>query len=150
MTNATSAGNSELNLVPYLDIMTNLVVFMLVSTAFLVPMQEVPVLVPSLAPGGGAARSLTVAVSPGGLAVVPSDGAVVELLRDPSTGALPFDRLTETLRAFKSAGVQGESVRLVADYETPYSEVVATMDAARKDGAGSLYPGVQLATASAR
>ena len=40
-------GTEELNLVPYLDIMVNLIMFMVVVTAYLVQLKEAPIMAPS-------------------------------------------------------------------------------------------------------
>jgi len=46
-------GEGDLNLVPYMDIMVNLIMFMLVVTAYLVELREAPVLAPQYSSGGG-------------------------------------------------------------------------------------------------
>ena len=147
---AAPTDSQELNLVPYLDIMINLVLFLLASTALIVPLREAPVLVPSVTTDGPTgAGFLTVTVSSAGLSVLGSDPSVprTDLARDPATGALPYPDLTRTLRDYKESGAPlADALRVVADRRTPYSEVVATMDAARQDGDGALYPGIELAT----
>ncbi len=150
-------GEGELNLVPYLDIMINLVMFLLAVTANIVQLREAPVLVPTLVSGGPSDQSdvdkkgyLTVAVSPRAISVLTSYGvAPRELLRGPN--GLPYGELTQLLREYKdqatAPGQPGlkDALQVVADAKTPYKEVVATMDAARKDAKGDLFPGIQLA-----
>lgn len=155
-------GESELNLVPYLDIMINLVMFLLAVTANIVQLREAPVLVPTLVSDNNGGSSvvdpkgfLTVTVSPRGFAVVTSYGVPAsDLPRGPS--GLPFADLTRVLRQYKDAatapGQPGlkDALQIVADSETPYKEVVATMDAARMDGEVPLFPGIQLALLAAQ
>lgn len=155
-------GESELNLVPYLDIMINLVMFLLTVTASIVELREAPVLVPTLVSGPSSDPSevdkkgyLVVTVSQRGLAVATSYGAPPsDLPRGP--GGLPFADLTRVLRQYKDAataeGQPGlkDALQVVADSSTPYKEVVATMDASRKDAQGDLFPGIQLALLAAR
>lgn len=149
-----SSQHEQLNLVPYLDIMINLVVFLLASTAMIVPMREAKIEVPGQSSTAQVRERLTVAVSPAGLAVIqtggpadPPAGLRTDLARDPVNHSLPFERLTEVLRAQKDRSTVAQTLTLVADTRTPYSEVVATMDAAREDSQGVLYPGIELAVA---
>ncbi len=151
-------GESELNLVPYLDIMINLIMFLLVVTAFIVELKEAPVIVPELNSGSSSEPPpnpedkksyLTVAITPRGHSVLSSDGTPPsEVLRNSK--GLNYNELTEVLARYKNnpdAKLE-EALQIVADKTTPYSEVIGTMDAARKDLKGkSLFPGVQLAVA---
>jgi len=154
---AGGGGEGELNLVPYLDIMLNLIMFLLVVTAYIVELREAPVLVPSLVGEGGSPPSdaekkgfLSVTVSPRALSIICSLDTVppVELLRKGST--LPYPDLTRVLRELKETQNLEEALQIVADPSTPYSEVVATMDAARSDSKGDLFPGIQLALAASQ
>lgn len=149
-------GEEDLNLVPYLDIMVNLIMFMLTVTAYLVELREAPVLVPAYVntPGGGSNQEkqklfLTIAISTKGFGVLGSDSAVIppEELPLDTAGAYPFQRLTESLRSYKSQYDLGDSVILTADGSVPYHVLVATMDASREDRTGLLFPGVTLAQA---
>ena len=142
----STSSSEELNLVPYLDIMMNLVIFLIVSASLVVPMRDVPVTVPGKTSGAGNPQGLTVAVTTAGLTVLDSAGRT-DLLRDAGTGRLPFAALTTALRAYKGASTERGTLTLVADRGTPYSEVVGTVDAARKDQSGELYGGIVLDTA---
>lgn len=141
-----NTASQDLNLVPYLDIMTNLVMFLLASSALVVPLREAPILVPSTVSTGGGGPFLTVALTDAGVSILTSDASVarVDLARDAVTHQLPYDALTRALRDYKDSGALADAVTLVADRSTPYAEVVATMDAARRDEQGLLYPGVEL------
>jgi len=148
-------GEQDLNLVPYMDIMVNLIMFMLVVTAYIVELREAPVLAPSYGGGGGGASQekpkgfLTVAISSksfGILASIPEIPAS-EL---PKTGdKYPFEELTRSLRNYKTTYKDSltENLVLMADGSVPYSALIATMDAARSDKSGPLFPGVTLGLA---
>jgi biopolymer transport protein TolR len=154
---AGGGGEGELNLVPYLDIMLNLIMFLLVVTAYIVELKEAPVLVPTLTGDPGLSPTdvekkgfLTVTVSPRALSVICSLESVPpsELLRKGKT--LPYSDLTRVLRQYKESQTLEDALQIVADPSTPYSEVVATMDAARSDAKGDLFPGIQLALAASQ
>ncbi len=146
-------GEQDLNLVPYLDIMVNLIMFMLTVTAYLVELREAPVLVPaySNAGSGGSTEKqkafLTVAISTKSYAILGSVDEIPanELVKE--NGAYPFARLTETLREYRSQYELGETLILTADGTVPYTVLIATMDAARGDAKGPLFPGITLAQA---
>ncbi len=108
MTNHSASGGSyeQLNLVPYLDIMINLVLFLLATTSMIVPMRAPPVLVPTNSPEPSASEFLTVAISNAGLTLMGSGPTAVrtDLPRDPVTRALPLDALTAALRTRRNAG----------------------------------------------
>jgi biopolymer transport protein TolR len=146
-------GEQDLNLVPYLDIMVNLIMFMLTVTAYLVELREAPVLVPAYTTGSGAGSTekqkpyLTVAISTRSFAIL---GSTDEIPADelPKDGdSYPIGRLTEKLREYKSQYELGETLILTADGSVPYTILVATMDAARSDDRGPLFPGITLAQA---
>lgn len=145
-------GTEELNLVPYLDIMVNLIMFMLTVTAYIVELREAPVLAPAYGKGGvGTGEEsrpyLTVAVSTESFAILGSkdDIPAAELVKEG--GKYPYERLTESLREYKTLYTLNENLILTADATVPYSVVVATMDAARSDARGPLFPGITLAAA---
>ena len=149
---AGGGGEGEINLVPYLDIMVNLIMFMLTVTAYIVDLREAPVLAPAYGAGGAGASeaqkpfvnvSITTKRS---FAVLLSSGeAPQELL--PENGEYPLATLTRRLREVKGAFDVSENLVLTADPSVPYSVVIATMDAVREDSRGSLFPGVTLSVA---
>ncbi len=144
-------GESDLNLVPYMDIMVNLIMFMLVVTAYIVELREIPVLAPSYGSSGGSSEKpkafMTVAISSIALNVLASTDEVpsTELLKEG--GEYPYRQLAEALRDYRTNYDVTENLVLTADGAIPYSVVVATMDAARSDAKGPLFPGVTLALA---
>jgi biopolymer transport protein TolR len=146
---ADDHGDGELNLVPYLDITVNVVIFLLATAASALPISHVPVTVPSTTPaitdpGGvvGEALSLTVAVSHSGFIVAEAgrvlsgrDGKLPTL---PCTamaaiGCATYDDagLTELARSIKRRHPRVRRVELLADERIPYQVVVRAMDAVR-------------------
>lgn len=149
-------GEQELNLVPYLDIMVNLIMFLLLITANIVELKEAPVLAPRYVPNGGAAKNdptaqpnLTVLVSARGFGVFGSGGPEIPATDIPTVdGSYDYARLTTELRNYRDNYNPSNNLTLVPESTIPYRVVVETMDAAREDDKGkSLFPGVTLATA---
>ena len=131
--------------------MVNLIMFMLVVTAYIVELREAPVLVPAYdSTGSGQAGEepeayLTVAISSKSFAILGSADAIPadEIVKDAG-GAYPYQRLTDTLRSYKSQYEVSTTLQLVADGTVPYSVLIATMDAVRSDRQGALFPGINL------
>lgn len=141
----THAG--ELNLVPYLDIMVNLILFLLLTfsavTAWSIPMKMA-------GPGGVTTvddGALTVAIVPEGFRILGAEGVEAALV--PLTGdEHDFAGLTAALTERKRAMGLGTRVTVVADGRAGYGLVVATLDAARETPDGDvLFPDVSFATA---
>lgn len=143
-------GEQDLNLVPYMDIMVNLIMFMLVVTAYIIELRQAPVLAPSYVSGSTAGNSekpkpyLTVAISTKSFAVLGSTSEVPaqELVRQG--GEYPYQELSQVLRNYKTEYAVAENMVLTAESNVPYSVLIATMDAARSDANGPLFPGVTL------
>jgi biopolymer transport protein ExbD len=149
---AGGSGEQDLNLVPYMDIMVNLIMFMLIVTAYIVELKEAPVLAPAYTSGGAGSDDkpkayITVAISTKSFAVLGSTDEVPaqELLIE--NGKYPYAELAQVLRKYKTEYKVSENLVLTADSTIPYSVVVATMDATRKDSQGPLFPGVTLGLA---
>jgi len=148
-------GSEELNLVPYLDIMVNLIMFLITITAYIVEMKQTTV----LAPGGGPCVGegcdtqkpkpyLTISVIDQGFLVVSSDGAAVPAWQaDKVNGDFPYGQLQAKLREYKENYDLADNLILLADNQIPYKVVVKTIDAAREDTAGGLFPGVTFGVA---
>jgi biopolymer transport protein TolR len=141
----------ELNIVPYLDVVTNLVMFMLLSITGLIALGVVNVSAPKI--GGEAAASgdanaprllLTVAIAKAGFYVAGSGGVLggaadqptVDARQPPTVplkdGKYDYAALTELLAKVKERYPQETNVILSADPEIPYDVLVHTMDAARE------------------
>ncbi len=147
-------GETDLNLVPYLDIMVNLIMFMLVITANIVELRESPVLAPRYVPGGGsqpdpnAPPNMTVLVSSKGFGVFGSGGTEVPATDIPMVGgAYDYQKLSTELRKYRKTYKPSDNLTIVPESSISYRVVVETMDAAREDSRGPLFPGVTLAAA---
>ncbi len=160
--------STELNIVPYLDILMNLIIFMLLSMTGLATFGTLNVNAPSYGAGGAGPSDekppllLTVAISKKGFFVA-ATGAVLpgvaEAGASPSDTAPPtiplkadgrydYDSLTEKMKEIKVAVGSDESkVILAAEADTQYEVLVATMDATRETKDRKLlFPDVTLAS----
>lgn len=145
-------GEGDLNLVPYLDIMVNLIMFMLTVTAYIVDLREAPVLAPAYAAGAAGAGQnqkpfVNVSITTqNSFAVLLSSGEAAQELTAEG-GKYPYATLTTRLRELKSTMEVSENLVLTADPSVPYAVVIGTMDAVRADTQGPLFPGVTLSVA---
>jgi biopolymer transport protein TolR len=142
----------EINLVPYMDIVTNIIIFLLASVVNQVALGNVNVSVPTLSSGGGAAEeqpqkpplNLTVTVGATGFTIAASGGVLPLIAKLPS-GQYDYKQLTKKLVEIKSAPDNADEtkVNFNADANTSYDIVVATLDAMRQDDGGkALFPDV--------
>lgn len=141
----------ELNIVPYLDVVTNLVVFMLLSITGLITLGVVNVSAPKI--GGDTAvvqetnaprLLLTVAIAKTGFYVAGAGGVLggaadkptVDATQPPTVplkdGKYDYASLTEVLQKVKQRYPQETNVILSADPDVQYETLVKTMDAARE------------------
>jgi biopolymer transport protein ExbD len=141
----------ELNLVPYLDIVTNLVVFMLLSMTGLLAFGVVNVSAPRIGAeaqpaGEGQPRLLlTVAISRQGFHVAGSGGVLggaadqgaVDRAQPPTVplradGRYDYAALTERMARIKDRYPTETNLVLSADEDIPYDVLIQTMDACRE------------------
>src|SRR5947209_2304206 len=156
----------ELNLIPYLDIVTNIIMFLLATTTFAAALGDINVSSPTTAPATQVQNptppepkndlNLTVSISDKGFTIAAS-GAVLHQgfsidatgnLQDPTTtlptvpkngkGEFDYELLGKKMQEIKNAPTaQGESkVILMANPEITYEVVVGVLDACR----GKLAP----------
>ena len=155
----------ELNIVPYLDILMNLIIFMLLSMTGLATFGILNVNAPNY--GGASAGAgdnqekpllLTVAISKDGFYVA-ATGGVLPGQTEPG-GATPgsgaptvakkgadydFAALTEKMKEIKTAFPNETKVIIAGENETTYEVLVGTMDATRETGDKKLlFPDVTL------
>ena len=163
----------ELNIVPYLDIMVNLVMFMLMSMSGFVTFQLVNVNMPDLGEGSGGAPppktaeenlTLNVAVSTKGFYIAasggvlpgetaPGNGTVNEKVQAPTipvkaNGDFDFDALTVKMAAIKTKYPHVSTYFLSADATVKYDVIIHTLDATRGDKDHPLFPDVAFASVS--
>ena len=159
----------ELNIVPYLDIMVNLIMFMLVTITSSVSLSVLGVSTPRISKSVTANTTseppkdelqLTVLVSLKGFyvsvrgAYVLGDGTVLPKgTPRPDAPTLPksgeaynFDGLTDLVAKLKDQNAKESRVILVSDYRIQYDTIIKTMDALRTQGTRELFPDVFLGT----
>lgn len=153
--------NGELNLVPFLDIVVNVIMFLMMTTTFAAAMANINVSAPTVsgvAPSGEKPveekqdLNLTVSISDKGYTIAAS-GAV--LYENDIPGRVPtipksgpnYNQagLTAKMKQIKDQFQDETKVIINANPEITYETVVAAMDAIRSDGAKSLFPDVVLA-----
>ena len=147
----------ELNLVPYMDIVTNIIIFLLASMINQVSLANINVSVPSISGGGASAEdnpppdkpplNLTVSVGASGFTVAAS-GGVLPIIPKLPNGQYDYKSLTTKLKEIKSAPDNATETKanFSADANIPYDVVVATLDAMRITEEGKiLFPDISFA-----
>jgi biopolymer transport protein ExbD len=141
----------ELNIVPYLDVVVNLVMFMLLSMTGLITLGVLNVSAPRIGGEGGAAAAqeagpkllLTVAVGRQGFYIAGAGGVLgpsanaTDLSRPPTIplrddGKYDFAALSAQLVAIKEKFPSETQVILTADGSVIYDVLIQTMDACRE------------------
>jgi biopolymer transport protein TolR len=141
----------ELNIVPYLDVVVNLVMFMLLSMTGLITLGVLNVSAPKIAGADAAAGAaadqpkllLTVAIGRQGFyvagagGVLGKDAATPDATRPPtvprrSDGKYDFAALTAELAKIKAQFPAETAVILSADPDVVYDTLIQTMDACRE------------------
>ena len=146
----------ELNLVPYMDIVTNIIIFLLASVVNQVGLGNVNVTVPTLSSGGADSSAdqpekkplnLTVSVGASGFTVAGA-GGVFPVIPKLGNGQYDYKSLTVKLLEIKSSPDNAVETKanFNADANIPYDIVVATLDAMRQTDEGKiLFPDVAFA-----
>ncbi len=141
----------ELNIIPYLDIVTNLVMFMLLSMTGLISLGVLNVSAPKLSSAEAAAAAgaqtpkllLTVAIGKQGFYVAGAGGVLgkdagpgADASRPPTIplrgGRYDYGALTAQMARIKDQYPSETQVILSADPDVPYDTLVQTMDACRE------------------
>lgn len=166
----------ELNLVPYMDIMVNLIIFMLFTMTGFVQMKVINVSVPAISDGPTEGSTEPTPPPEKKLAVVLAilenkgfivslsgqymleDGSVVDQL-PPGAFTVPvtdgkmddteFKKLTEVMVKAKAKDPSVTALTIVPQQKVDYNTLVKVMDAVRRtaDGTQNLYPDVLLGVA---
>lgn len=139
----------ELNIVPYLDVVVNLVMFMLLSMTGLIALGVLNVSAPKIggeAAAGGADGQpkllLTVAIAKSGFYVAGAGGVLGKEAETPDAtrpptiplrdGRYDYAALGEQMRTIKDRFPSETAVILSADPEILYDVLIQTMDACRE------------------
>jgi len=151
-------ASGELNLVPYLDIITTLVIFLIFTFQVIIEFRLIELLPPAYSAQARQANpnpdeepeiQLTLFIHSQGYKLVTDqpDLGTVDIPKrgdDYDTG-----RLTQELDRVKKSLSLSESLIITASDDLEYQVVVAAMDAAREYEGRLLFPDVLLAKASA-
>jgi biopolymer transport protein TolR len=128
---------SEINLVPYMDIVTNIIIFLLASVINQVPLGTVNVSSPTFGVGGSGETqnekpelNLTVTVGATGFTLAGSGGVMPAIPKLPN-GDYDYNALTAKLTEIKKQFSDETKATFNADAATPYDIVVKTLDAMR-------------------
>lgn len=150
----------EINVVPFLDIITNVLMFVLATVAitFTATIETSPPRV-SVRPPSQQSLGLTVLVVPDGFSVKAKGGNVAPGCTDTGAGLAVPKRGTEyDYEALKACAVKLKAsapifaderdVTISANAQVPYEVVIATLDAMRKtDDGNELFPTVSFGVA---
>lgn len=153
----------ELNIVPYLDIVMNIIVFT-IATIAVVFMSTIDTTPPS-AGGGRGTRSatkslnLTALITSDGIALKTSSGNIATgcshigsgiTVPRQSNGEHDYAELKRCARELKKQNdrfAEETQVTITANPDVAYQVVIHTMDAFRSDRAGELFPNVHFGVA---
>ncbi len=146
---------SELNLVPYLDIITALVIFLIFTFQVIIEFRLIEIIPPAFGASAQQAQEKPEEKPVNVTLFITDSGYLLQTDRDdliaPAAIALQADgtydteRLKQTAISFKRTLNLGESLILIAEDDIQYDVVVEAMDAIRMDGKGWLFPDVLLA-----
>jgi biopolymer transport protein TolR len=146
----------ELNLVPYMDIVTNIIIFLLASVVNQVALGNINVSSPTISAGSGDSAdtppekpplNLTITVGASGYVIAASGGVLPNIPKLPN-GQYDYKTLTTKLKEIKSNPDNAEETKATfnADANIPYDIVIATLDAMRQSEEGKiLFPDVNFA-----
>ena len=152
----------ELNIIPFLDIVVNLIMFLLITSEFMLLISQIesdsPKLESSRGQGGdiGTPLNLNVTVTDGGVLVSGSGGKLApgcESLDKSGSRAITVPRigaaydwrgLTACALRVKSQFADETTVTVSADPQIEYEHIVAAMDAVRRSEQQELFPQVRV------
>ncbi len=149
-------ADADLNLTPYLDIMMNLVIFLIFSFQVIIEFRLIDVVPPALSSSASAGASNetpkpqpTLLITRAGYRLVSSQPDLMPAVDIPKKGE-KYDtaELKDRLISWKKEFGLAESIVFTADLDTEYKIVVEAMDAIRMDGKEWLFPDVLLARPS--
>jgi biopolymer transport protein ExbD len=153
--------NGELNLVPYLDIVTNVIMFLMMTTTFAAALADINVSAPTTSAASSASPSdqqnqdlnLTVSITERGFTIAASGavlyqddvpGKVPTIPKLPGTKEYDYTALTKKMRQIKDNFESETKVIINANNDITYETVVAAMDSIRQDASKQLFPDVLL------
>lgn len=144
--------DSDLNLTPYLDIITTLVIFMIFTFQVVIEFRMIDVFAPAMVrdEGGGASEqklAVTLVLTKDGHYLAASDGSF-QAVPKKADGNYDFADLKRWLVRWKEDFQLGEGITVTPEADIEYSVVVETMDNIRRYEKGWLFPDVVLGKAA--
>ena len=150
----------ELNIIPFLDIVVNLIMFLLATSEAVLAIVQIEAQLPQLSSGGRpasqqeASLNLNVTLTDGGIIVTGSGGKLAPGCQDVSSGRVmtvpkkgteyDWAALTDCATKIKARFSDETEVIVGADPMIHYEYVVAAMDALRRNEQQLLFPKVLL------
>ena len=144
-----SEETTELNLVPYLDIVTNILMFLIVTITSMLTVGNIEVLVPEYSQSAALAKkkgdqekpplNLTVTITGKGFTVATSTGVMYEnnvpdklpTVPRASSGKYDFAGLQKVLVGLKRLNEKEEQAILAANPDIEYDTIIGVMDVLR-------------------
>ncbi len=151
----------ELNIIPFLDIVVNLIIFLLATVAYMLPMVQIETQMPESRRGvGGRSQpaentlNLNITITEQGVIVTGSGGKLApgcgttaegRVITVPKQGGeFNWPGLTQCLQRVKQQFPDEEQAIISADPLIIYEDLVAAMDATRSDGTDMLFDKILL------
>jgi biopolymer transport protein ExbD len=151
----------ELNIIPFLDIVVNLIMFLLATSEFVLLISQIESDLPKIARGRSKSQdsvatplNLNVTVTEGGVLVSGSGGKLApgcttldstgsRLITVPRKGKdFDWPGLTACVAKVKSQFKDEDTVTVSADPQIEFEHLVAAMDSVREQGQTELFPRV--------
>lgn len=151
----------ELNIVPFLDIVMNLIMFLLATSEAVLLISQIELNTPSISKGGkpktdvSTPLNLNVTVTAKGVIVTGSRGKLAQgcdgiasgdgiTVPAKKPGEYTWADLTTCVAKVKKQFEDETSVTISADPQIEYEHIVAAMDAVRSEGEDELFPEVMI------
>ena len=153
---------TELNIIPFLDIVVNLIMFLLATSEAVLAIIQIEAQLPQLSGGGKSANNkepglnLNVTLTEAGVIVTGSGGKLAPGCQDTASGRVitvakkdgkyDWTGLTECVAKIKAVPQFSDEDEVIigADPMIQYEHVVAAMDAVRGNDKNELFPQVLL------
>ena len=145
-TSEEAPGSGELNIVPFLDITVNLMMFLLATSSLVMATAQVDAQLPTHGRGPRPALSFTVTLADRGIYVTARGKRLAPGCAAPASGTAPtiagrdWAALTRCAVAAKRLDPRERQVTISADPTVPYEQVMHALDAVRADGSELLFP----------
>jgi biopolymer transport protein ExbD len=148
--------SGELNLTPYLDVVTTLVIFLIFTFQVVIEFRLIELLPPAYSATARKANetpenpqvTLTLIITPDGYRLITNNAEYGTAEIPKKNGEYDNEKLTQELFETKKTLGIGESLIMTAADDIEYYVVVDAMDASREYDGKMLFPDVLLAKAS--